>query len=76
MTDVSVKELRDAASRAHLRGDGEAAIALFAKIAERFPNTTEAAEAVFYLSSIGKAPRRPAGRAAPTDEQALRTAQV
>ena len=62
MPPVSVKELRDAASTAHRRGDTAAAIGLFEKILSLFPDTPEAVEAVFYLSSIGKAPRRPAQR--------------
>jgi hypothetical protein len=64
MTDLSVKELRDAASRAHHRGDDESASVLFAKIVELFPDTTEAAEAVFFLSGFDRSPRPPARRAA------------
>ena len=59
MTDVSAKELRDAASTAHHRGDTEAAVGLFEKILELFPDTPEAIDAMFYLSSIGKVRRDP-----------------
>jgi hypothetical protein len=70
MTDVSVKALRDAASHAHRRGDGEAAIALFKRILDEFPSTTEAAEAAFYLSAIGEAPRRSPARASVEEKSA------
>jgi hypothetical protein len=64
MPHVSVKELRDSASVAHGKGDTATAIALYQKILDLFPDTSEAIEAVFYLSSIGKGPRRPARRVA------------
>ena len=60
---VSVSELRDAASSAHRCGDTEAAIGFFQKILDLFPETPEAGEAVFYLTSIGKGARRHARRA-------------
>jgi hypothetical protein len=64
MTDVTAQELRDAASVAHRRGDTEQAIGLFERLVSLYPNTPEAVEAVFYLSSIGKGRRRrPAKRA-------------
>jgi len=69
MPDVSLKELRDAASTAHRRGDREAAIELFEKILDLFPETPEAVEAVFYLSSIGKRRRRPAKRVSAEKER-------
>ena len=62
MPQASLQELRDAASSAHARGDTEGAVGLFRKILDLFPDTPEAAEAVFYLSSIGKGPRRAARR--------------
>jgi hypothetical protein len=64
MPHVSVKELRDSATLAHRRGDTATAIGLYEKILDLFPDTIEAIEAVFYLSSIGKGPRRPARRVA------------
>jgi hypothetical protein len=65
MPTMSVKELRDSASIAHRRGDTATAVALYEKILDLYPGTIEATEAVFYLSSIGKGPRRPAQRVAP-----------
>jgi hypothetical protein len=70
MADVSVKELREAASRAHRSGDTEAAGALFEEILRLFPDTPEAVDAVFYLSGLGKSPRRPAGRVAGGNKEA------
>jgi hypothetical protein len=65
MTDVSARELREAASTAHRRGETDAAIALFEQIVDRYPGTTEAIEARFYLSSIGRGrQRKPPQRAA------------
>ena len=64
MPDLSVKELRDSASVAHRKGDTATAIVLYEKILDLFPDTVEAIEAVFYLSSIGKGRRRPARRVA------------
>ena len=70
-TPTSVSELRDAASSAHRCGDTEAAIGLFRKILDLFPDTPEAGEAVFYLTSVGKGAGRPA-RSAVTAKRTLR----
>ena len=63
MTDVSARELREAASIAHRRGETDAAVALFERIVDQFPGTTEAVEARFYLSSIGRGRRKAPQRA-------------
>lgn len=64
MIAETVQQLRDAASQAHRRGDIEEAVVLFEKIVSLYPETPEAVDAVFYLSSIGKGKsRRPARRA-------------
>lgn len=60
--DNPVKSLRDAASAAHRAGDIDAAVAIFEKILALFPESSEAVDAVFYLSSIGKGRRRSARR--------------
>ena len=65
MPQVSRADLRDAASAAHVSGDGETAIRLFRQIIVRFPHTAEAGEAVFYLASIGEGPRPSDARAMP-----------
>ncbi|HEX5049249.1 MAG TPA: hypothetical protein VFX89_19210 [Gammaproteobacteria bacterium] len=63
MIAETVQQLRDAASQAHRRGDIEEAVVLFEKIVSMYPETPEAVDAVFYLSSIGKGKsRRPARR--------------
>jgi hypothetical protein len=59
VNDDTIRKLRDAASAAHRLGDTAAAVALYEKILDLFPKTSEAVEAVFYLSSIGKARRSP-----------------
>jgi uncharacterized membrane-anchored protein len=64
MSDLSAKSLRDAASTAHRCGDREAAVGLFEKILDLFPETPEAIDALFYLSSIGRGRRRAARGAA------------
>ena len=61
----SVQSLREAASDAHRDGDIPAAVALFEKILDLFPDSAEAVDAVFYLSSIGKGRRRPPKRVVP-----------
>ena len=58
MPDESVQELRDAASEAHQRGDIDAAAQLYEFILDRYSESPEAIEAVFYLTSIGRGPRR------------------
>jgi hypothetical protein len=66
MIAETVQQLRDAASQAHRRGNTEEAILLFEKIVALYPETPEALDAVFYLSSIGKGKsRRPARHAMP-----------
>jgi hypothetical protein len=59
----SAASLRDAASAAHHRGDIDTAVAIFEKIVVCFPESPEAVDAVFYLSSLGKGARRPPRRA-------------
>jgi len=54
----SARKLRDAASVAHRRGDTEAAVSLYESILDQFPDSAEAVDAVFYLSSIGKRSKR------------------
>ncbi len=58
-----VKSLRDAASAAHRAGDIDAAVAIYEKILALFPETAEAVDAAFYLSSIGRGRRRAPRRA-------------
>lgn len=59
----SARKLRDAASVAHRRGDTDAAVSLYEQILDQFPDSVEAVDAVFYLSSIGrKSKRRPPRR--------------
>jgi outer membrane protein assembly factor BamD (BamD/ComL family) len=65
MADESAQVLRDAASAAHRRGDTDSAVAIFEKILALYPESREAIDAVFYLSSIGKGRlRRPPKRSA------------
>jgi hypothetical protein len=62
MSDETAQDLRDAASEAHYGGDIEAAVLLYQFILDRHPESTEAVEAMFYLTSIGRGPRQTAKR--------------
>lgn len=73
VNDDTIRKLRDAASTAHRHGDTSAAVAHYEKILDLFPKTPEAVEAVFYLSSIGKARRAPEMRAHLEKEKAPTT---
>jgi hypothetical protein len=64
MAGPTPRELRDAASAAHKGGKTVAAIALYKKIIVLFPATSEAVDAAFYLSGIGKGASRSTKRAA------------
>ncbi len=64
MPDNSAQALRDAASVAHRDGDTGAAVALYRRIVDLFPESSEAVEAAFYLSGIGKSRRRTPKRVA------------
>ncbi len=66
MPDDSAQALRDAASTAHRYGDVDTAVAIYQTILDLFPDSPEALDAVFYLSSIGKC-RRSAPKRAPVD---------
>jgi hypothetical protein len=63
MSEKTAQELRDAASVAHERRDIDTAVSFYKAILRQFPNSPEAVDAIFYLSSIGEGPRRAAKRA-------------
>ena len=51
MTDYSAQTMREEGNAAHERGAIDEASALFLRLLELYPNSNEAIDAVFYLTS-------------------------
>ena len=79
MSEKTAQELRDAASVAHQRRDIDTAVSLYKSILRQFPNSPEAVDAIFYLSSIGEGPRRgpkPSAITVPEKKKGPRTGEA